>query len=309
VLTDVWTGIGSRLSERWAAALFSPAILFWATGLVAVLFAYGAPSTWAGVLGGWFTALGGAAVPVQIAWVAGVLGGLLVGQFVVAQLTLPVLRLLEGYWPGWLEGLRQWMVGRVSHRRDGQAALWRTLQTAEAGRLPSAQRATLARLERQLARVPVQVEQRMPTRLGNTLRASEARPGQKYGLDAIVCWPRLWLVLPASVQAEVSAARTRLDQAIQLWIWGALVVVWTIWLWWAPLLAALMLTTAWGLALDAARAYGDLVEASYDLYRADLYRAVRAPLPSDAAEEYACGLTLTRYLRRGSRSSNFRLLD
>jgi len=38
----------------------------------------------------------------------------------------------------------------------------------------------------------------MPARLRSILRAAESYPPRRCGLNLIVCWPRLWLVLPAT---------------------------------------------------------------------------------------------------------------
>jgi len=43
---------------------------------------------------------------------------------------------------------------------------------------------------------PAESDRHMPTKLGNILRAAELRSKDKYGLDAVICWPRLWLLLP-----------------------------------------------------------------------------------------------------------------
>ena len=49
-----------------------------------------------------------------------------------------------------------------------------------------------------------------------------------------------------------------------------------------------------------AQAFGDLIEAAYDLHRTGLYQQLRWPLPANPGEEHACGRQLTAYLRRGS---------
>ena len=87
-------------------------------------------------------------------------------------------------------------------------------QTREA--LTATDALTYAQLESQLKRFPTQPERMMPTRLGNVLRAAEGRSAAKYGLDSIICWPALWLVLPEAAKTELQAARSELDRAAQI---------------------------------------------------------------------------------------------
>ena len=105
----------------------------------------------------------------------------------------------------------------------------------------------------------------MPTRLGNILRAAETRPGNKYGLNAIICWPRLWLVLPEDVRTELNAARTRLDTGTLAGFWSLLFVVWVRW---APLLGLLAAFIAYRGMLGAVGAY--LIESAFDVHRTAL---------------------------------------
>jgi hypothetical protein len=94
----------------------------------------------------------------------------------------------------------------------------------------------------------------MPTRLGDILRAAEARPTNKYGLDTIVCWYALWLLLPAETETELVQARAALDKAAGTWLWGALFLVWTPWTWWAVPIAVVVPALAYYIGiLGAAR--------------------------------------------------------
>lgn len=115
-----------------------------------------------------------------------------------------------------------------------------------------------------------------------------------------MCWPRLWLVLPDAAKQELTEARARLDLAAQMWLWAALFVVWTPWAWWAPVLAVIVATFSYRSMVDAAGTFADLLDASFDLYRANLYIGLRWPLPQHPAEERASGVALTEYLWRGS---------
>jgi hypothetical protein len=57
---------------------------------------------------------------------------------------------------------------------------------------------------------------------------------------------------------------------------------------------------AYGWALSAARVYGDLQEAAFDLYRKQLYEAVHWPFPQRTDCEHEQGRQLTEYLFRGT---------
>jgi hypothetical protein len=139
----------------------------------------------------------------------------------------------------------------------------------------------------------------MPTRLGNVLRAAESRPGHRYGLDAVVCWVRLWLTLPEQAHGEIEAARGRLDEGVRLWLWSLLFVVWTPLSWWALAVAMVGMVIGYRLAVTGAVVYGQLVLASFDLYRKGLYEALGRDFPNDPQGEYTAGLALTALLERG----------
>src|SRR5216684_8217288 len=94
MLTQFWEAIGNKFADRWASASI-PALIFWTGGLLA----------WVRSRGG-FSALGPAAnwlghqpVPTQIAVILITLLGIAATAMVVQRLTVPVQRLLEGYWP------------------------------------------------------------------------------------------------------------------------------------------------------------------------------------------------------------------
>jgi hypothetical protein len=151
----------------------------------------------------------------------------------------------------------------------------------------------------------------MPTRLGDILRAAELRPADKYGLDAIACWPALWLLLPAEAKTELVQARSALDNAARTWLWGALFVVWTPWTWLALPVAIVVPALAYYVSiLTAATAFGDLTVAAFDLYRFRLYDSLHLPRPSSPVlERRRDGLRVTRLLWAGLDEPGLRYVD
>ncbi|MGW2183580.1 hypothetical protein ACWCXX_37285 [Streptomyces sp. NPDC001732] len=112
----------------------------------------------------------------------------------------------------------------------------------------------------------------MPTRIGNTLRAVETRPVDKYGLDVVSVWPHLWLLLPDTARKEIATARVSLDASVAASIWGVLFVLFaplTLWAVPAGLGVAVVAVVAW--VPSRAEVYADLLEAGFDLYRRTLY--------------------------------------
>ena len=373
--TTFITSLGSKLAESWIASLLTPAFVFWVGGVAA-----------------WINHLNDCQRTKWIDWlihlsdartIALLVGSLLVvvsSGAIVQRLDFPVLRFLEGYWPGWLRPLWFWSVKcqRYQLRRDrwriacldkkkdtgltseelerfwssywpqwlrpvrswlrSLRARWirrkkcrlkklqryRSLAQKQAGGVTALtaeefdeyeslhvwQQASkyklrgltlkegeeYGRLDWRLRQAPADFNRLMPTRLGNLLRVAETRPSNKYGLDAVTCWSRLWFVLPESTQKELTEARAELNLGARVWLWSILFLIWSIWAWWAipvGLLTAL-LTYRW--MLDAAANYGDLVEATFDVYRAELYKAVRWSLPTDSDDERQKGREITQYL-------------
>jgi hypothetical protein len=286
-------GFSGNLADEWIKTLFTPAFVFWLGGGLAAL------QRW-----GWDAAV----VEFQklqepLPLVLGILVLLTVAAsgFVVQQFDFTVLRLLEGYWPGWLTPLAGWLVKGQRRRFKRIDQQLQTLNRRGLATLTPQEREAYIQADLDLGEFP-ELGRLLPTRLGNILRAAEDHCAAKYGLDAIICWPRLWLLLPEATKTELSQARQQLNGTVRIWVWGMLFLIWAplFGIWW-PL--PLGLGTAW-LAhrwlIQTARVYGDLIEAAFDLYRLQLYQAVRWPLPSTPAEERVLGQALTDYLWHGS---------
>ncbi|UOZ03498.1 hypothetical protein [Amycolatopsis sp. WQ 127309] len=287
MLTGMWSGLGGKVADRWASLLLSPALVFWIGGVLAWTGSRDLGSRWQETLGGTTSA-----TQVLLA-VAALL--LVAGSARLADLVTPgVLRTLEGYWPAWAGPLRTLLVRLRGRRISRRQERWREL--ARRTDLTAGDRTRYAALNAWRASIPADPHDRMPTRLGNVLKAAETRSRHRYGLDAVVCWPRLWLVMPDSARAEVTAARSRLDEGARLWLWSLLFVVWTPFSWWALVPALLGMVAGNRVTLAAASTYGQLVQSCYDLYRTDLYTA----LGVKPAEGREFGERVTAHLERGA---------
>jgi hypothetical protein len=302
MLGAFWNSVGGKIADRWAA-VSAGALVFWLGGLLAWALGHGGlsslkqPADW----------LAHQPAPTQLAIILAALLGVAASGVVVQSLTTPAIRVMEGYWPGWLEPAHRLLVRRMAQRADKDEERWQKLaeRVLPPARPTGPDRAAFARLERRLHRRPAQPEQLMPTALGNTLRAAESRPVDKYGLDAVWVWPHLWLVLPDPARQELVTARAALDSAARACVWGLLFVAFTPW---TPLAAPTGLVVAAGAAYwwapAAAQVFADLEEAAFDLYRTALYQQLRWPLPANPREECAEGRRLTTYLLRGLHGSS-----
>jgi hypothetical protein len=322
----VLESFGGKFAEQWVATLLTPAFVFWLGGFAAAIHRFG----WQLLV----TEFTRHPEPLQIAILVAGFCIITTSAFVIQRFDLPILRFLEGYWYPWLRPLRQVC---IQHYRNLKTRLMQrsnalrnieaeqakklqafkvTIETKGAATLTSTERdeflrlneqlltpvqqETLVRLRQELREMPTNTDL-MPTRLGNLLRAAERKPFDKYGLDAIICWSRLWLLLPDAVKKDLQNARADLNSAARVWLWSLLFVLWTFaGIWWAAplgILSALFVYYYWAIA--AARTYGELIEASFDLYRHLLYQSLRWNLPSDPTEERRVGKELTEYLWRG----------
>jgi hypothetical protein len=355
-------GFGSKFAEKWVATLLTPAFVFWLGGFVTVVQKGGWP-----VLLKEFTRH---PELIQVAILIGCLSIVTVSGFVVQRFDLATLRFLEGYWHPLLcqKGIQRYQKIREQLRKDSQK-----LRNKEANRKRLQQRLKnkidslgadvltpkrkklylqlnksiftpieqikLVQIRQSLREMPTAYADLMPMRLGNLLRAAERQPLNKYGLDAIICWSRLWMLLPEAVRKDLQEARNDLNSAARLWLWSILFCGWSFlgmgwsywvnrsqkwmlpeactvdrwdifscgWLFlsqgvlaiWALLLGLLSAWFAYRWAIDAARTYGALIEASFDIYRHLLYESQRWHLPPDPEEERRRGRKFTQYLANG----------
>jgi len=325
----VLDNFGSKFAEQWVATLLTPAFAFWLGGFAIVVQRWG----WQPLVVT-FTSY---PEPLQIALLVGSFCIIATSAFVVQRFDFATLRFLEGYGPLWLPPLRQWRIRYYRDRKDSldkkrQAlreiedqqntrflALKHTITTQGAAALSEVERQQYLQLNEQLLNprqqedlirrgqelrtLPTTNSEIMPTRLGNLLRASERRPSEKYGLDAIICWSRLWMLLPEAVKKDLQEARADLNTAVRAWLWSLLFCGWTlvggsIWTTWPLVIGLLSAWFAYNWAIAAASTYGELIEAAFDLYRHLLYQSLRWNLPPDPAVEKRVGRELTQYLRR-----------
>lgn len=288
---------GGKLAEQLAPRVLTPALAFWAGGLLA-LWSTGHGDDWQDRLAKLSTAAQLVTLAVVLAVVAG-------SAVVAAQLTPPVLRLLEGYWPRPVARPFR----RLARRRLDNANSSLQSLSGKAFRGESVERGRLAAVEQRLHDLPAAASL-MPTGLGNILRAAEERPRLRYGLDPIVCWPHLWLVLDTDTRQELAQARQGLDQAAQGWLWCLLFVGWTWVAWWAAIVTVLGCTVIYyGAVLPRGRGYGSLLQAAFDLHRRRLYDTLHWPTVDDPAAEPPAGAALTTYLWRGIAAPDFRFTD
>lgn len=292
MIPNLWSGLSGKLADRWMEWLFSPALVFWAVGAWLGL----SPAQWAALE----KTLNSSSTPRQILLVAAALLLVMASAALARHLRFPTLRFLEGYWPKALEGLRGWLLKRAARRMDKQQADFQKLAGKGLDNLNTKELAEYLRLDAALMQAPADARYLMPTHLGNVLRAAELAPRDRYGLDGVILWPRLWLLLPEATRTELGEAREQLDAATERWLWSLLLLAWTPWAWWLPALCLVLALYAYRQALRAAEVYAALIVAACDLNRTALYQALRWPQPSNPAEEHKTGEKLTEYLWRGS---------
>ena len=285
--------LGDTLAKEWVSKVFTPAFVFWFGGFLS--WVLHAPANW-NTLEQWLNQKT-LVQPLTTLIVALVV--IATSAIVIQQFELPVLRLLEGYWPRWLQPLRQRLIKGQRLKAERAEKHFQSLATKGIQNLAPEEADEYVQLDWQLKQTPTQSDRLMPTQLGNILRAAERRPLEKYGLEAVICFPRLWLLLPNEVKTELTEARARLNLMVRVWLWSLLFLMWSVWAWWAIPIGLLSAFLADRWMLDAAAIYGDLVESTFDLHRIALYKSLRFPLPKNPTEEQQTGRALTDYLWRG----------
>lgn len=287
-------GMTGKVAEQWVTNLLTPAFVFWLGGLAAYIYCFG-----------WNRLKTSVLQQPQSFQVGLLIVGLIVlvtSAAIVQKGDRVMLRFLEGYWPPWLKRLRRFRTKRYLKQWQKNCDRWSELYGAIKVKgektLTAEELNEYAHLDWLIVHSPSEENQFMPTRLGNLLRAAEYRSRERYGLDAIVCWPRLWLLLPDSTRKALHEARTALNMAVCACLWSLLFLIWTFLAWWVPLLALPAAWVSYRMALSAAAVYVDLLESTFDVHRHLLYQALRVQLPKNPIREAEDGKKLTQYLWR-----------
>lgn len=238
------------------------------------------------------------------------LSSVVLGSALLIQpLQFELVQFFEGYWrTSWLP-VRLLTAVCIAWQSRGRKALvetWEPPAGRNQGTAEDIMRAAWRLRHRYPDRQPV-----LPTRLGNVLRAAEERAGQRYGLDAVVVWPRLYPLLPQQVTRGLAEQRGQLDLNVRLSAMLSLSAVAQSGLflsqptqllvhpWWLLLPAGTLLVAhlSYRAAVSAAEAFGVTIETVFDLHRFALFPALRLKLPATYAEEVAQNRYLTAFLR------------
>lgn len=210
-----------------------------------------------------------------------------------------MIRLLEGYWGTSAAG-RDLAVLRARRHRARLMSLVEIIAAADEridtknADKESMLAATILRQEAQRERAgyPPELDQVLPTRLGNTLRAHEATAGATYNLDAVKTFPRIALLAPPAQLEYVQDQRLQLELAVRCTILGlAAACATVIFMYWhgawvllalAPYLLAYL---SYRGATIVAASYGTAVAVVLELNRFRLYEKMRLRIPQNSREE------------------------
>jgi hypothetical protein len=279
------------LDKRFVLNLLLPALAF--SGGLALLATRGAQ--W-GAWTTWWTRHSGFE---QVLLIGAAIAGLFVFAFILSGQVVALTRLWEGYWPRGREAWpAAWRIARHRKRWD---------------------RLDLQRDDDYMRRYygfPVGKGDLLPTRLGNALRAAADYAGddERYGMDAVFYWPRLYLgeLGPADTRTLVEDYRSGLDRMVLLASLAAIfpfagLVVRAVadasWLAWlvSAVVALLVAWLAYEAAVRSAVAFGDVVRACFDLYRRPLMKQFGLALPDSLAVERSRWATIMQQLyQRGA---------
>ena len=158
---------------------------------------------------------------------------------------------------------------------------------------------------------PTRKKEVMPTRLGNILKNSELYPMLRYKIDAVLIWPRLYQMFPERFIQTIAETKSALEftliisslsvffafiSGIYLLIVGASWWLFLICFWGGLLIAWL----AYKGALSNAISYAHQIKTAFDLYRNELTKQMRLPLPKNEKDERENWEKICQFLYRGS---------
>ncbi len=227
-------------------------------------------------------------------------------SLVLHPLQFTMVQLLEGYWgTGRLaQELRSRSIRR--HRRRFEALnelASAALELADRGPESGLDRDHLLSMAHEARRTmqvyPADLDEIMPTRLGNMLRRYEAGIGRPYGANLPEITPALAVVAPPSHMAYVNDQRATMDLTVRICLISLIACAATVLFLWNDGVWLLLALVPYGAAYLSYRGsvitashYGSALITLMALNRFTLYERLRLKAPQDSAEEAKLHVTI-----------------
>ncbi len=237
----------------------------------------------------------GAAFSIVIIWFFSIL---------LMALNRPFIRLLEGYGRG-----NPFNIFLRSRKKEFQKHIYplldkmkKIIEARQSGGIltePDQEDDFRSKLWKAVNSYPEIVDNVLPTKLGNVMRAYERYSDVVYGIEAIVLWPRLFMVIPEDARNRIREGEALFQFALNALIGGSVSFVFYIVMvlvsvrsgnstnlfsalhhWpFIPVLSALLGWFGWWQLPDAASERGEQIKAVFDLYRGALAQGLGLRTP------------------------------
>jgi hypothetical protein len=166
--------------------------------------------------------------------------------------------------------------------------------------------------KKQAQTLPHTVERVCPTAFGNAYAKAEEYAYERYGLDAVLFWPRLLVLMEEKAPnhfLRITQQKTVVDLSINFTLLAGLIAVETL-LEFSfhytnfPLLAivlgaCLLAAAFYQASVVAIQGHGELVKVSFDYYRGFILQAFNLKTPENLSDEQNLWVKLTTFLQRG----------
>ena len=296
MLNDVLKEVPGLLGRRFLMNAFFPSFLFW--GLVIVV-AIAGQRDFINVLKEWNQldlTLKVLQIIVFFSWVT-------LFSVILSSHSNTILRFYEGYWNFPLDCLlennrKMWYQARLKdlEKQDNYETIYLYYP------------------------LPTQPEQIMPTRLGNILRNAELYSLDRYKIDAVIIWPRLYNLFPERFLETIAEAKGSLDFLLVVSALSSIFAIFSgVYLVIVKASGLLFLTCFWGglflawltyrSALGSALLYAQQIKTGFDLYRHELLKQMRLELPKTPLEEPELWNKIGQLLYRSARNVKLQYKD
>jgi hypothetical protein len=184
---------------------------------------------------------------------------------------------------------------------------------------------------------PDNLEDILPTKFGNILRAAEYYPGERYGFDGVHFWPRFLQFIPNDYQVRMNNIQNELSFHMNMCtlsvIFSSLCLVAAFYSTWNGiiglsdsilfnesirmiikyLIAAALGFMSFGFfynaSISAASSFSMIIRSTSDLFRLDLLKKLGLLRPKDSIEEYRTWQKFNELIVLGSHSVSFTKMD